>query len=173
MVHVLFSYYKERMIIVTERHEGYMPYENLNDAFRYLVDVLEKQTQSGAGDIEEIQTIADSLQTIAEQMNRVLYVDGVNEATPGGQAYIEQYGQVGLQTVSENVLDDLLILKESNTSNINTTKYLKAEVLTATSKVSDNDTTIAELRDRVLALEEKVNTPTEPPTEPPAETGEV
>ena len=163
MVRVLFSYYKERVIVVTERHEGYMPYENLNDAFRYLVDVLEKQTQSGAGDIKEIKAIADSLQKIAEQMNRVLYVDGVNEATPGGQAYIEQYGQVGLQTVSENVLNDLLILKESNTANINTTKSLKAEVLTATAKVSYNDATIAELRDRVLALEKKVNTPTEPP----------
>ena len=151
---------------MTERYEGYMPYENLNDAFRYLVDVLEKQTQSGAGNIEEIQAIVASLQTIAEQMNRVLYVDGVNEATPGGQAYIEQYGQIGLQAVSENVLDDLLVLKDSNTNNLNSTKSLKSEVLSATSKVNSNDALIVELRDRVQALEDKVNAPTEPPAEP-------
>jgi hypothetical protein len=156
----------ERNGNMTERYEGYMPYENLNDAFRYLVDVLEKQTQSGAGNIEEIQAIVASLQTIAEQMNRVLYVDGVNEATPGGQAYIEQYGQIGLQAVSENVLDDLLVLKDSNTNNLNSTKSLKSEVLSATSKVNSNDALIVELRDRVQALEDKVNAPTEPPAEP-------
>lgn len=162
MVHVLFSYYKERVIVVTERHEGYMPYENLNDAFRYLVDVLEKQTQSGAGDIEEIKAIADSLQTVAEQMNRVLYVDGVNEATPGGKAFIEQYGQVGLQTVSENVLNDLLALKQSNTTHINEVEGLDSDIKSALNVVHQNDNIIADLAGRVEALETKVNTSTDP-----------
>lgn len=162
MVHVLFSYYKERMIIVTERHEGYMPYENLNDAFRYLVDVLEKQTKSGAGDIKEIKAIADSLQTVAEQMNRVLYVDGVNEATPGGKAFIEQYGQVGLQAVSENVLNDLLALKQSNTTHINEVEGLDSDIKSALNVVHQNDNIIADLASRVEALEKKVNTPTDP-----------
>lgn len=150
------------MIVVTERHEGYMPYENLNDAFRYLVDVLEKQTQSGAGDIEEIKDIADSLQTVAEQMNRVLYVDGVNEATPGGKAFIEQYGQVGLQTVSENVLNDLLALKQSNTTHINEVEGLDSDIKGALNVVHQNDNIIADLAGRVEALETKVNTPTDP-----------
>lgn len=150
------------MIIVTERHEGYMPYENLNDAFRYLVDVLEKQTQSGAGDTKEIKAIADSLQTVAEQMNRVLYVDGVNEDTPGGKAFIEQYGQVGLQTVSENVLNDLLALKQSNTTHISEVEGLDSDIKSALNVVHQNDNIIADLASRVEALEKKVNTPTDP-----------
>lgn len=63
MVHASFSYCREKVIIVTERHEGYMPYENMNDAVRFVLATLEDLDGSDDKDYAELVETLESLDT--------------------------------------------------------------------------------------------------------------